>query len=77
MRKLIGTCTIILVIYLGIFGSKRFNIEPFIVNWFNSDSGKQVTEKVENKVKEEVDKGIDTIKENSKNKLNEVLTQKN
>lgn len=77
MRKLIGTIAIIFILYLGFFGSERFNVEPFIINWFKSDDGKQVTEKVENKVKEEVDKNIDTIKENSKNKLNEVLTQKN
>lgn len=59
MRKLIGSIAIIFVLYLGFFGSERFNVEPFITNWFKSDNGKQVTEKVENKVKEEVDKGIE------------------
>ena len=73
MRKFIGTIAIIFVLYLGFFGSKRFNVEPFITNWLQSDSGKQVKDKVERKVKEETD----SIKEHSKDKLVELITKSN
>ena len=45
MRKLIGTITIILVLYLGFFGSEKYNIEPFIINWFKSDKPAKTAEK--------------------------------
>ena len=45
MRKLIGTITIILVLYLGFFGSEKYNIVPFIINWFKSDKPTKTAEK--------------------------------
>lgn len=52
MRKIIGTITILIVLYLGFFGSARFNIEPFILNWLKSDNGKKTTEMVVDKAKD-------------------------
>ena len=45
MRKLIGTIAIIITLYLGFFGCEKYNVKPFIVNWFKSDSPAQVKEK--------------------------------
>lgn len=45
MRKLIGTIAIILVLYLGFFGCEKYNIEPFILNWFKSDKPAKTFEK--------------------------------
>lgn len=72
MRKLIGTIAIIMILFLGLFGCERHNVKPFITNWLRSDDGKQVTEKVENKIKEEGD----SIKERSKDKLVKMITKK-
>lgn len=47
MRKILGTITIVLIIYLGFFGSDRFNIEPFILNWIKSWDTKEVKHKAE------------------------------
>ena len=45
MRKLIGTIAIIITLYLGFFGYEKYNVKPFIVNWFKSDNPSQVKEK--------------------------------
>lgn len=51
MRNFIGTIEIIIVLYLGFFGCEKYNVKPFIVNWFKSDSPVQVKEKA-NKIKD-------------------------
>ena len=63
MRKLIGTIAIIITLYLGFFGYEKYNVKPFIVNWFKSDNPSQVKEKA-NKIK-------DIIVEKDKNEVNE------
>ena len=63
MRKLIGTIAIIITLYLGFFGCDKYNVKPFIVNWFKSDSPAQVKEKA-NKIK-------DVIVEKDKNEVKE------
>lgn len=73
MRKIIGTIAIVMVLLLGFFGCERHNVKPFIINWFKSDSVKQVTEKIENKVKEKMNEEIDSIKVSSKNRVMNVL----
>ena len=61
MRKLIGTIAIIITLYLGFFGCEKYNVKPFIVNWFKSDNPSQVKEKA-NKIK-------DIIVEKDKNEV--------
>lgn len=51
MRKFIDTIAIIIVLYLGFFGCEKYNVKPFIVNWFKSDNPSQVKEKA-NKIKD-------------------------
>lgn len=62
MRKLIGTIVILLFLYVGFFGVERYNIPPFILNWFKSDAPVETVEKIE-KIVEQVD---DTLKDVSK-----------
>lgn len=70
MRKAIGSIVILLIILVGIFGCERFNIPPFISNWFKSDDSSFVKEiskdvggKVINHVKNETDSVVNkTIK---------------
>lgn len=63
MRKLIGTITIIVVLFLGLFGCEKYNVKPFIVNWFKSEQSTEVKEKA-NKIKDIIlDKGKETVKE--------------
>lgn len=72
MRKFIGTIAIIIVLYLGFFGCEKYNVKPFIVNWFKSDSPAQVKEKA-NKIKDIVVER-DNVKEQTDsvvNKLND------
>lgn len=73
MRKLIGTFAIVVILFLGFFGCEKHNVKPFITNWLMSDGGKQVTEKVENKIKEKVNEEIDSIKVSSKKRVMNVL----
>lgn len=42
---MIGTLAIIITLYLGFFGSKKYNIEPFIKNWLSSENSKEVVGK--------------------------------
>lgn len=63
MKKLIGTIAIIITLYLGFFGCEKYNVKPFIVNWFKSDSPAQLKEKA-NKIK-------DIIVEKDKNEVKE------
>lgn len=72
MRKFIGTIAIIIILYLGFFGCEKYNVKPFIVNWFKSDSPAQVKEKA-NKIKDIVVER-DNVKEQTDsivNKLND------
>ena len=55
MRKLIGTIAIIITLYLGFFGCEKYNVKPFIINWFKSDRPAQVKEKA-NKIKDKIKK---------------------
>ena len=61
MKKLIGTIAIIITLYFGFFGCEKYNVKPFIVNWFKSDNPSQVKEKA-NKIK-------DIIVEKDKNEV--------
>lgn len=65
MKKLIGTIAIIITLYLGFFGCEKYNVKPFIVNWFKSDSPAQLKEKA-NKIKDIiVEKDTNEVKEQS------------
>ena len=76
MKKLIGTIAIIITLYLGFFGCDKYNVKPFIVNWFKSDSPAQVKEKAikikdiivekdKNEVKEQTDSIINDLPDNN------------
>lgn len=45
VKSMIGTLAIIIILYLGLFGSKKYNVEPFIKNWLSSDNSKEVVDK--------------------------------
>lgn len=72
MRKLIGTIVIIITLYLGFFGCEKYNVKPFIVNWFKSDSPAQLKEKV-NKIKDIiVEKDTNEVKEQTDSIINDL-----
>lgn len=52
VKSAIGTLAIILFLYLGFFGSKAFNIKPFILDWLSKSNTKEL-------IKSEVGKQID------------------
>lgn len=45
VKSMIGTLAIIIVLYLGFFGSKKYNVEPFIKKWLSSDNSKEMVNK--------------------------------
>lgn len=61
MRKLIGTIVIILVLWVGFFGCEKYNIEPFILNWFNSEEPAKLEKKIK-KVNKVLKEKEDTFK---------------
>lgn len=63
MRKFIGTVVVILVLYLGFFGSKRFDIDPFILEWLQSDKPSELKEKAEDITEDIVKKGKEVGKD--------------
>ena len=72
MKKLIGTIAIIITLYLGFFGCDKYNVKPFIVNWFKSDSPAQVKEKA-NKIKDIiVEKDTNEVKEQTDSIINDL-----
>ena len=72
MRKLIGTIAIIITLYLGVFGCEKYNVKPFIVNWFKSDNPSQVKEKA-NKIKDIiVEKDTNEVKEQTDSIINDL-----
>ena len=72
MKKLIGTIAIIITLYLGFFGCEKYNVKPFIVNWFKSDNPSQVKEKA-NKIKDIiVEKDKNEVKEQSDSIINDL-----
>lgn len=72
MRKLIGTIAIIITLYLGFFGCEKYNVKPFIVNWFKSDSPAQLKEKA-NKIKDIiVEKDTNEVKEQTDSIINDL-----
>ena len=72
MRKLIGTIAIIITLCIGFFGCEKYNVKPFIINWFKSDSPAQVKEKA-NKIKDIiVEKGKDEVKEQTDSIINDL-----
>ena len=72
MKKLIGTIAIIITLYLGFFGCDKYNVKPFIVNWFKSDSPAQLKEKA-NKIKDIiVEKDTNEVKEQTDSIINDL-----
>ena len=72
MKKLIGTIAIIITLYLGFFGCDKYNVKPFIVNWFKSDSRAQLKEKA-NKIKDIiVEKDTNEVKEQTDSIINDL-----
>lgn len=57
MRKLIGTIVLLVVLYAGFFGIERYEIKPFILNWFKDGGVEKTIDKVED-VAKDVDKEI-------------------
>lgn len=45
VKSMIGTLAIIIILYLGFFGSKKYNVEPFIKKWLSSDNSKEIVGK--------------------------------
>ena len=72
MRKLIATIAIIITLYLGFFGCEKYNVKPFIINWFKSDRPAQVKEKA-NKIKDIlVEKDKNEVKEQADSIINDL-----
>lgn len=72
MKKLIGTIAIIITLYLGFFGCEKYNVKPFIVNWFKSDSPAQLKEKAK-KIKDIiVEKDTNEVKEQTDSIINDL-----
>lgn len=72
MKKLIGTTAIIITLYLGFFGCEKYNVKPFIVNWFKSDSPAQLKEKAK-KIKDIiVEKDTNEVKEQTDSIINDL-----
>ena len=72
MRKLIGTIAIIITLYLGFVGCEKYNVKPFIINWFKSDRPAQVKEKA-NKIKDIlVEKDKNEVKEQADSIINDL-----
>lgn len=72
MRKLIGTIAIIITLYLGFFGSEKYNIKPFIVDWLRSDNAAQVKEKANNITDIINEKGKDVVEEQTDSIINDL-----
>ena len=72
MRKLIGTIAIIITLYLGFFGSEKYNIKPFIVEWLRSDNAAQVKEKANNITDIFNEKGKDVVEEQTDSIINDL-----
>ena len=72
MRKLIGTIAIIITLYLGFFGSEKYNIKPFIVDWLRSDNAAQVKEKANNITDIINEKGKDAVEEQTDSIINDL-----
>lgn len=72
MRKLIGTIAIIITLYLGFFGSEKYNIKPFIADWFRSDNAAQVKEKANNITDIFNEKGKDVVEEQTDSIINDL-----
>ena len=72
MRKLIGTIAIIITLYLGFFGSEKYNIKPFIVDWLRSDNAAQVKEKANNITDIINETGKDVVEEQTDSIINDL-----
>lgn len=45
VKSMIGTLAIIIVLYLGFFGSEKYNVKPFLLKLFSSESSKEIVKK--------------------------------
>lgn len=45
VKSMLGTLALIIILYLGLFGSKKYNVEPFIKKWLSSDNSKEIVNK--------------------------------
>ena len=72
MRKLIGTIAIIITLYLGFFGSEKYNIKPFIADLLRSDNAAQVKEKANNITDIINEKGKDVVEEQTDSIINDL-----
>lgn len=72
MRKLIGTITIIIVLYLGFFGSEKYNVKPFIRNWWNSEQSAEVKKNVKKAGGEVLKKTKESSKELTDSTINQI-----
>lgn len=45
VKSMIGTLAIIIVLYLGFFGSEKYNVKPFLLKVFSSESSKEIVKK--------------------------------
>lgn len=48
MKKLVIIIIVILVLYVGFFGVRKYNIDPFIIEWLSSDKPKELGKDIEN-----------------------------
>lgn len=48
MKKLVIIIIVILVLYVGFFGVRKYNIEPFIIEWLSSDKPQELGKDIEN-----------------------------
>lgn len=78
MKKLVIIIIVILVLYVGFFGVRKYNIEPFIIEWLSSDKPQELGKDIENLTDkarstaqdtwEKAGDAVDTIKNRIENK---------
>lgn len=73
MRKLIGTVTILFVIYLGFFGCEKYNVKPFILDWFRSEKSEPFKEKVGEISEKVYEKGKEVVKEQTDSVIGKIV----
>lgn len=45
-KSILGSLAFIIIIYLGFFGSEKYNIEPFIKKWLSNENTKEIVSKI-------------------------------
>ena len=75
MRKLIGTIVIVIFLWVGFFGCERYDIKPFIIEWFKSDGPNDLGRNME-KASKKIKKTTDSVLDKSDEVINDIVNEK-